>query len=106
MPQPVATVVDEEEVELQKLKAMLQESPDQFAKLSFSSYAEKNKRKIVAWLIEEAGVNIDGKEMLATAAMRGHKTMIELLVKLEPENAKKNSRRRWRRHALMAMSKS
>lgn len=84
-----AKVFDEEEVELQKLQAMLQESPDQFAKLDFSSYAKENKRKIVTWMIQEAGVNIDGKELLVTAAMCGHKTMIELLVKLEPEKCKK-----------------
>jgi ankyrin repeat protein len=84
---PIA--MDEEQIELQRLKRLLVDSPDVIAKIPVDSYVRENKQKIVEWLIKEARVGIEGKGLLSEAAVYGHKTMLELLVRLEPEFFKK-----------------
>lgn len=83
---PIATVVDEEEAEIRRIQAMIQNSPDLINATSgtdsltpLGRAGAKGQLRVAAFLLDHgANINLDGP--LLKAAENGHKAMVELLV--------------------------
>ena len=86
----VATVVDEEEAEIRRIQAMIQNSPDLInatsgdpARTPLGRAAEKGQLRVADYLLNN-GADVDapisGGTPLFVAARNGHKKMVELLL--------------------------
>ncbi|MGC3960253.1 MAG: ankyrin repeat domain-containing protein [Verrucomicrobiota bacterium] len=86
---PVTTVVDEEETEIRRIQAMIQNSPDLInaaagdpSRTPLGRAAEKGQLRVAEYLLNNgADVNTSASgSPLAIAARNGHKKMVELLL--------------------------
>lgn len=85
----VATIVDEEEAEIRRIQAMIQNSPDLInaasgdpSRTPLGQAAEKGRLRVAEYLLNNgADVNTSASgSPLAIAARNGHKKMVELLL--------------------------
>lgn len=85
---PITTVPDEEETEIRRIQAMIQNSPDLINALGDGGTplyrsASKGQLRVTAFLLDHGGdVNLKsgGQTALHAAAAAGHKSMVELLL--------------------------
>jgi ankyrin repeat protein len=83
---PITTVPDEEETEIRRIQAMIQNSPDLINSTSgedkltpLCRAAMKGQLRVAAFLLDH-GADINLNSPLRLAAINGHKTMVELLL--------------------------